>query len=104
MEKLSRLFWRFNRAVYRTTAPSRKHFQPPWLPLSGYRLDGADGKTTEWKSKTHSLSAPHAGRSRKAFIRKWRPRHRTVTDSLEEAGDRLFTFTRLPPAQWRNAS
>src|ERR1700745_3166438 len=23
--------------------------------------------------------------------------------SLEEAGDRLFTFTRLPPSQWRSA-
>jgi len=26
-----------------------------------------------------------------------------VADSLEEAGDRLFTFTRLPPSQWRSA-
>ena len=40
---------------------------------------------------------------RNAFIRKWRPRHRAVADSLEEAGDRLFTFTRLPPTQWRSA-
>ena len=24
-------------------------------------------------------------------------------DSLEEAGDRLFAFTRLPPSQWRSA-
>ena len=28
--------------------------------------------------------------------------HRAVADSLEEAGDRLFTFTRLPPSQWRS--
>ena len=40
---------------------------------------------------------------RKAFIRKWRLRHRPVTDCLEEAGDRLFTLTRLPPSQWRSA-
>src|SRR4030088_525783 len=40
---------------------------------------------------------------RKAFIRKWRLRHRAVADSLEEAGDRLFAFTRLPPTQWRSA-
>jgi putative transposase len=33
---------------------------------------------------------------RKAFIRKWRLKHRAVADSLEEAGDRLFTFH--PPA------
>src|SRR5467141_87332 len=41
--------------------------------------------------------------SRKAFIRKWRLKHRAVADSLEEAGERLFTFTRLPPSQWRSA-
>jgi transposase-like protein len=40
---------------------------------------------------------------RKAFIRKWRLRHRPVADSLEEAGDRLFSFIRLPPSQWRSA-
>ena len=40
---------------------------------------------------------------RKAFIRKWRLRHRPVADSLEEAGDRLFSFARLPPSQWRSA-
>jgi len=39
----------------------------------------------------------------KAFIRKWRVRHRAVVDSLEEAGDRLFTFSRLPQSQWRSA-
>jgi transposase-like protein len=40
---------------------------------------------------------------RRAFLRKWRLKGRAVADSLEEAGDRLFTFTRLPPAQWRSA-
>jgi putative transposase len=40
---------------------------------------------------------------RKAFIRKWRLKHRAVADSLQEAGDRLFTFTRLPSSQWRSA-
>jgi putative transposase len=39
----------------------------------------------------------------KAFIRKWRLRHRPVADCLEEAGDRLFSFTRLPASQWRSA-
>ena len=28
---------------------------------------------------------------------------RAVADSLEEAGDRLFTFTRLPRSQWKSA-
>ncbi len=40
---------------------------------------------------------------RKAFLRKWRLKHRAVANSLEEAGDRLFAFTRLPPSQWRSA-
>ena len=39
---------------------------------------------------------------RKAFIRKWRLKHRAVADSLEEAGEKLFTFARLPPSQWRS--
>jgi putative transposase len=40
---------------------------------------------------------------RKAFLRKWRLKCRGVADSLEEAGDRLFTFTRLPSNQWKSA-
>src|SRR5216683_3473739 len=39
---------------------------------------------------------------RTAFIRKWRLKHRAVADSLDEAGERLFTLTRLPPSQWRS--
>ena len=35
---------------------------------------------------------------RKSFIRKWR-----LKCCAEEAGDRLFTFTRLPDSQWRSA-
>jgi len=40
---------------------------------------------------------------RKAFLSKWRLRHAAVANSLEEAGDRLFTFTTLPPSQWKSA-
>jgi len=36
-------------------------------------------------------------------LRKWRLKCRAVADSLEEAGDRLFTFTRLDPSQWKAA-
>ena len=39
---------------------------------------------------------------RKAFLRKWRLKCRAVADSLEEAGDRLFTFTRFPQSQWKS--
>ena len=34
-----------------------------------------------------------------AALRKWRLKCRAVADSLKEAGDRLFTFTRLDPSQ-----
>jgi putative transposase len=40
---------------------------------------------------------------RKAFLRKWRLKCRAVADSLEEAGERLFAFARLPPSQWKSA-
>jgi putative transposase len=39
---------------------------------------------------------------RKVFIRKWRLKCRAVADSLEEAGDRLFTFARFPESQWKS--
>ena len=44
-----------------------------------------------------------SGARRKAFLRKWRLKCRAVADSLVEAGDRLFTFTRLDPSQWKSA-
>ena len=39
---------------------------------------------------------------RKVFIRKWRLKCHAVADSLEEAGDRLFTFARFPESQWKS--
>ena len=39
---------------------------------------------------------------RKAFLRKWRLKCRPVADSLEEAGEKLFTFARFPPSQWKS--
>jgi putative transposase len=40
---------------------------------------------------------------RNEFLRKGRLRHPAVASSLEEAGDRLFTFITLPPSQWKSA-
>lgn len=39
---------------------------------------------------------------RKAFLRKWRLKCRAAADSLEQAGDRLFAFTGLPPEHWKS--
>ena len=51
----------------------------------------------------YAATAEEIEERRKAFLRKWRLRHRAVAESLEEAGDKLFTFTRLPPSQWKSA-
>ena len=40
---------------------------------------------------------------RKAFLRRWRLRCPAVAASLDEAGDYLFAFSRLPPSQRKSA-
>lgn len=51
-----------------------------------------------------ACSAAEVQARRKAFLRKWRLKCPAVADSLEEAGERLFCFTHLDPAQWRAVS
>jgi transposase-like protein len=58
--------------------------------------------TTDYNDMIYAATREEIGTRRKAFIRKWRLKHRAVADSLEEAGDRLFTFAQLPPSQWRS--
>jgi putative transposase len=58
--------------------------------------------TADYNDMIYADTPEEIASRRKAFIRKWRLKHRAVADSLEEAGDRLFTFTRLPPSQWRS--
>ena len=59
--------------------------------------------SADYTGMIYAATAKEVEDRRKAFIRTWRLRHRDVADSLEEAGDRLFTFTRLPPSQWKSA-
>jgi transposase-like protein len=59
--------------------------------------------SADYTDMIYAETAKEIAERRKAFIRKWRLKCRAVSDSLEEAGDRLFTFTRLPPGQWRSA-
>src|ERR1700681_986497 len=61
-----------------------------------------DEITADYNDMIYATTAEEIAVRRKAFIRKWRLKHRAVADSLEEAGDRLFTFARLPPSQWRS--
>jgi putative transposase len=58
--------------------------------------------TADYTDMIYAATPAEIEKRRQAFIRKWRVKHRAVADSLEEAGDRLFTFTRLPPSQWRS--
>src|ERR1700691_354675 len=62
-----------------------------------------DEITADYNDMIYAATREEIEARRKAFIRKWRLKPRAVADSLEEAGDRLFTFTRLPPSQWRSA-
>jgi putative transposase len=50
----------------------------------------------------YAKSAEELLARRNAFLAKWKLRCRPVATSLEEAGERLFTFGRYPPEQWRS--
>ena len=60
-----------------------------------------DEITDDYNHMLYARTAAEVETRRKAFVRKWRLKHRPVADSLEEAGARLFTFTRFPQCQWR---
>ena len=59
--------------------------------------------TADYTDMIYAATREEVEARRKAFVRKWRLKHRAVADSLQEAGERLFSFTRLPPSQWRSA-
>src|ERR1700738_3160218 len=59
--------------------------------------------SADYNDMIYAATPEEIEKRRKAFIRKWRAKHLLVADSLEEAGDRLFSFTRLPPNQWKSA-
>jgi putative transposase len=58
--------------------------------------------TADYNDMIYAATPDEIATRRKAFIRKWRLKHRAIADSLEEAGERLFTFARMPPSQWRS--
>jgi putative transposase len=62
-----------------------------------------DEITSDYTDMIYADTPQEVQKRRKAFLRKWRLRHAAVANSLEEAGDRLFTFTTLPPSQWKSA-
>jgi len=58
--------------------------------------------SNDYKDMIYAATKQEVEAKRKAFIRKWRLKHKPVADSLEEAGDKLFTFTRFPQSQWKS--
>jgi transposase-like protein len=59
--------------------------------------------SADYTDMIYAATAPEVEQRRRAFLRKWRLRCPAVAASLEEAGDRLFTFLRLPAGQWKSA-
>ena len=69
---------------------------------AGPRL-GACSHPADYTDMIYAATAKEVQAKRRAFVRKWRLRCPAVAASLEEAGDRLFAFLRLPPGQWKSA-
>ena len=61
-----------------------------------------DAIKAEFNAMMHAKTAAEVLARRNAFLARWKLRCRAVADSLEEAGERLFTFLRYPPEQWRS--
>jgi putative transposase len=59
--------------------------------------------TADYTDMMYAENAKEVERRRRAFLRKWRLRCPAVAASLEEAGERLFAFLRLPSSQWKSA-
>ena len=59
-----------------------------------------DELSEDYRDMIYADTASEVEIRRKAFVRKWRLKCRAVADSLAEAGDKLFTFTRLSKSQW----
>ena len=58
--------------------------------------------SNDYRDMIYAETAKEVETRRKAFLRKWRLKCPAVATSLEEAGDRLFTFTRFPQSQWKS--
>jgi putative transposase len=61
-----------------------------------------DEVRADFNDMMHAKTAAEVLARRKAFLAKWKLRCRPVAESLEEAGERLFTFVRYPLEQWRS--
>jgi transposase-like protein len=58
--------------------------------------------SADYTAMIYAATVKEIEQRRQAFLRKWRLKCRAVADSLEEAGERLFSFARLPQGQWKS--
>ncbi len=61
-----------------------------------------DEVKADFTDMMYAENAEDAHKKRKSFLAMCRLRCRGVADSLEEAVERLFTFLRYPPQQWKS--
>jgi transposase-like protein len=57
--------------------------------------------TEDYRRMIYGETVTAVEQARARFIKKWRLRCPAVVDSLQEAGDELFTFLRFPSSQWK---
>jgi len=62
-----------------------------------------DEITADYTDMIYADQVSEIEQRRRALLCTWRLKCPAVAASLEEAGDRLFSFTGLPPAQWKSA-
>jgi putative transposase len=58
--------------------------------------------SADYKDMIYADTAQKIEARRRAFLRKWRLKCPAVAVSLQEAGDKLFTFARFPKSQWKS--
>ena len=63
----------------------------------------AEEIAADYQDMIYAEDAATVAKKRKSFLNKWYVKCEAVAASLEEAGEQLFTFTRLPVAQWKSA-
>ena len=55
----------------------------------------------DYRRMIYADSSEAVEQARRGFARKWKLRCQAVSQSVEEAGDQLFTFTAFPASQWK---
>ena len=95
LEKALAALWS-NVAVQRCTVHKHRNL----LAHAPDRLH--DELSADYKDMIYADTKPEIEAKRKAFVRKWRLKCPAAATSLEEAGDKLFTFTCFPKSQWKS--